>query len=61
MSFFPPNIEKLEMENRNKYGLYEIKYYPLMQTTTVSPKALYTKKELAAIKFYVNMAFENLC
>ena len=57
----PEASKKVEMENRNKYGLYEIKHYPLIQTATPYPKCLYTKQQLAAIKFYVNMAFENLC
>jgi hypothetical protein len=53
--------KKCQLENRKKYGIYEIKHYPLIQTITRNPKTLYTKQQLAAIKFYVNMAFENLC
>ena len=54
---------KSKLYNRKKYGIYEVKYLPLMQYGNCSnvPKVLYTKKELCAIDLMVTCAFENLC
>ena len=54
---------KHKLYNRNKYGIYEVKYLPLMQygNCANAPKVLYTKKELCAINLMVTCAFENLC
>ena len=54
---------KHKLYNRKKYGIYEVKYLPLMQYGNCSnvPKVLYTKKELCAINLMVTCAFENLC
>lgn len=50
--------------NRKKYGVYEVKYFPLMEKTSYiksTPKCLYTKQQLCAIEIMVDCAFENLC
>jgi len=54
---------KHKLYSRKKYGIYEIKYLPLMQWGNCAnvPKVLYTKKELCAINLIVSCAFENLC
>lgn len=44
--------------NRKKYGIYEVKALPLMSETG---KPLYTKQQLVAILFLVDMSFENMC
>jgi hypothetical protein len=56
-------VEKGRMGNRKKYGIYEIKHFPLTQysNSTRIPKILYNKQQLAAIDLMVTCAFENLC
>jgi hypothetical protein len=56
-------VKKLLDNNREKYGIYEVRILPLTQYANCNnvPKILYTKQELCAIDLMVSCYFENLC
>ncbi len=51
-------VREFREDNRKKYGVYEVKHFPLLSRMK---KPLYTKQQLAAIALIVDCEFENLC
>jgi hypothetical protein len=63
--FTKKQIHETMLHNLKEHGVLEVKYFPLTQFLNScgekEAKLFYNKKQLCAIKHYVDCAFENLC